>query len=76
VTRTEIKDEIRRIPLSERVDLLEELWREAEQEEPKLLDWQRELLDERFADAAADPEGWVAWADARRRLERLLVTSR
>jgi len=76
VTRSEIKDEIRRMPLSERVDLLEELWREAEQEEPKLLDWQRELLDARFAEAAADPEGWVAWDDARRRLERLLAPGR
>lgn len=76
MTRTEIKDEIRRMPVSERVDLLEELWREAEQEEPKLLDWQRELLDARLADAAADPSGWVTWDEARQRLERLAETDR
>lgn len=71
MTRAALKDEIRRLPIGERVELLEELWREAETEQPVLLDWQRELLEERLADATSNPEAWVSWEDARRRLERL-----
>ena len=62
--------EIRRLPLAERVELLEELWREAESERPKLLDWQKELLDQRLKGAEENPEDWVSWDEARQRLER------
>lgn len=67
----EIKHEIRKLPVEERVELLEELWREAERERPDLYDWQRQLLDERLADARVDPDDWVSWDAARRRLDEL-----
>ena len=76
MTRAALKDEIRRLPIGERVELLEELWRETEREQPALLDWQRELLEERLADAESDPESWVSWEDAKRRLERLTSPGR
>lgn len=71
MTRVALKEEIRRLPVGERVELLEELWREAETEQPVLLDWQRELLEQRLADAESDPDAWVSWEDAKLRLERL-----
>jgi len=42
------------------------------QERPELLDWQKELLDQRLKDAEAHPEDWVSWDEARQRLERQL----
>jgi len=76
MTRAALKEETRRLPVGERVELLEQLWREAEAEQPVLLDWQRELLEERLADAISEPEAWVSWEEAKRRLERLTSTDR
>jgi GAF domain-containing protein len=72
MSEAELKQETRKLPLVERVELLEELWLEAETEEPRLLDWQRQILDERLRDAEAHPEDWVSWDEAKRRLERLV----
>jgi putative addiction module component (TIGR02574 family) len=69
VSKAELMREIRSLPLAERVELLEELWREAESERPELLDWQKELLDQRLRDAEAHPEDWVSWEEAKQRLE-------
>ena len=69
--KTELKQEIRKLPFPERVELLEELWREAEIEQPELLDWQKEILDQRLRDAEAHPEDWVSWDEAKLRLDRL-----
>jgi putative addiction module component (TIGR02574 family) len=72
LSKAELMHEIRRLPFAERVELLEELWSEAESERPGLLDWQKELLDQRLKDAEAHPEDWVSWDEARQRLERQL----
>jgi putative addiction module component (TIGR02574 family) len=71
MSKAELKQEIRKLPLPERVELLEELWREAETEQPELLDWQKEILEQRLRDAEANPEDWVPWDEAKLRLERL-----
>ncbi len=70
MSKAELKQEIRKLPFPERVELLEELWREAETEQVELLDWQRAIIDQRLRDAEAHPEDWVSWDDAKRRLER------
>lgn len=72
MSKAELIHEIRRLPFAERVELLEELWREAESECPGLLDWQKEILDQRLKDAEAHPESWVSWEEARQRLEQQL----
>ncbi|HEX5760560.1 MAG TPA: addiction module protein [Thermoanaerobaculia bacterium] len=71
MSKADLKQEIRKLPFPERVELLEELWREAETEQPELLDWQKEILDQRLRDAEANPEDWVSWDEAKLRLERL-----
>jgi putative addiction module component (TIGR02574 family) len=71
VSKAELLNEFRRLPFAERVELLEELWREAESERPELLDWQKELLAQRLRDADAHPEDWVSWDEAKQRLARL-----
>jgi len=53
MTIAELRAEYRRLPFAERVELLGELWREAENQHPELIDWQRELLDQRVRDAEA-----------------------
>jgi putative addiction module component (TIGR02574 family) len=75
MSKAELMQEIRRLPFAERVELLEELWRDAESERPELLDWQKDLLDQRLREAEGDPEGWVSWDEAKQRLERQLSGS-
>lgn len=70
MSKAELLIELRKLPLAERVELLEEVWREAESEGSGLLVWQREILDQRLKDAEANPEDWVSWDDAKKRLER------
>jgi putative addiction module component (TIGR02574 family) len=72
MSKTEILEEIRKLTFTERVELLEELWIEAETERPQLLDWQRDLLDARLAEAEEHPEDWTTWEESKRRLEGLL----
>ena len=63
---------IRELPFPERVELLEDLWREAESEHPGFLNWQKKLLDQRLQDAGVHPEDWISWDKVRQRLERQL----
>ena len=72
MSKAELIHEIRRLPFAERVELLAELWREAESERPELLDWQKELLNQRLSDAEERPEDWVSWDEAKQRLEKQL----
>ena len=72
MSKAELMREIRRLPFAERVELLEELWSEAEGERPELLDWQKELMAQRLKDAEAHPDDWVSWDEAKQRLERQL----
>ena len=76
MSKADLMQEIRRLPLDERVELLAELWREAESERPVLLGWQKELLDQRLRDAEVHPEDWISWEDAKQRLERQLDRDR
>ena len=68
MSKADLLREFRSLPFAERVELLEELWREAESERPELLDWQKELLTQRLRDAEAHPEDWVSWEEAKQRL--------
>ena len=51
---------------------MKEVWSEAKSESHGLLDWQKELLDQRLREAEAHPEDWVSWDEAKQRLERQL----
>lgn len=70
MSKAELIQELRKLPLAERVEILEEVWREAESH--GLLGWQKELLDQRLQDAEAHPDDWVSWDEAKQRLERQL----
>ena len=72
MSKTELIAEIRKLPFAERVELLEELWNEAESERPELLGWQKELLSQRLRDAEEHPDDWVSWDEAKQRLEQQL----
>ena len=72
MSKDDLRLAIRELPFPERVELLEELWREAESERPELLMWQKDLLDQRLKDAEAHPEDWVSWDEAKQRLEQQL----
>lgn len=49
MSKADLIEEIRmRLPFAERVELLEEFWREAESERPEFLAGRKELLDHRL----------------------------
>ncbi len=70
MSKAELLIELRKLPFAERVELLEEVWREVESEGSGLLDWQNEILGQRLQDAEAHPDDWVSWDDAKKRLEQ------
>lgn len=72
MSKAELIQELRNLPLAERVEILEEVWRETESESHGLLGWQKELLNQRLQDAEDHPDDWVSWDEAKQRLERQL----
>ena len=55
------REELRKLPLAERLELVEEL---------SLTQAQMDELDRRFADYEANPDNGVAWEEVRDRLRR------
>jgi putative addiction module component (TIGR02574 family) len=64
-------DELRRLPLPERLEAIEELWDSLEDESQlfALSDEERNALDRRAAEDEADPGNGTSWPELRRRLE-------
>jgi putative addiction module component (TIGR02574 family) len=68
----ELREALFRLPLAERLELVEALWDsialECEQEPHPLDEEQRRDLDRRLAEADADPTGGASWEDVRERV--------
>lgn len=64
------REELRSLPLAERLELVEDLWNSiaADAHELALTPAQAEELDRRFADYEANPDQGVAWEEVRDRL--------
>lgn len=64
-------DELLRLPPSERLDAIVELWDSLEHQAElfPLSDEERIELDGRIAEDEADPDAGIPWAELRRRLE-------
>ena len=62
MTATDLTRRVLKLPAEERRALAETLWEslEAESDRLPLHDWQKQLLDERLAEAARDPGVWVS----------------
>jgi putative addiction module component (TIGR02574 family) len=67
-------EEARKLSVAERLRLVEELWDSigGEQEDLAVTAEQREELDRRLADLAANPDAGSPWPEVRARLERKL----
>jgi putative addiction module component (TIGR02574 family) len=65
-------DEARKLSVSDRMLLLEEIWDSIgmDQSVPPLTPEQREELDQRLADYQADPQSGTAWPEVRAQIER------
>jgi putative addiction module component (TIGR02574 family) len=72
MTKGALRDELRKLSLAERLELVEELWAsiaaEYEHELFPLTDEQRAELERRLAEADADPAGGAPWEEV---LERI-----
>ena len=66
------REELRKLPLAERLELVEELWDSIARESDQLTltPAQMEELDRRLADYEQDPEQGVAWEEVRDRIRR------
>jgi putative addiction module component (TIGR02574 family) len=64
------REELRKLPIAERLELVEELWDSIahESEQLALTQAQRDELDRRFADYEANPGEGVAWEEVRDRI--------
>lgn len=73
-TKAALRDEIRKLSLLERLELVEEIWdgiaAECEHEPFLLTDEQRADLERRAAEADADPAGGASWEEALERIRR------
>jgi putative addiction module component (TIGR02574 family) len=74
MTKAALRDELRKLSLAERLELVEELWdsiaAECERQPFPLSDEQRADLERRLADADADPSGGTPWDQVRERIRR------
>lgn len=67
------REELRKLPLAERLDLVAELWDSIarESEQLTLTQAQMDELDRRFADYERNPEQGVAWEEVRDRVRTI-----
>jgi putative addiction module component (TIGR02574 family) len=65
-------DELRALPIDERLKLIEDLWDsiDADTAAPPLPDWQRDEIDRRLDALDADPSTGAPWAEVRERITR------
>jgi putative addiction module component (TIGR02574 family) len=69
MTKRDLRREILRLPVGERLELAEEIWESVElSTQPPLPAWQRQLLDERIAKDDADPEAGSPWEEVKQRI--------
>jgi len=70
MTKRDLRREILRLPVGERLELAEEIWESVELSatQPPLPDWQKQLLDERIADDDAEPEAGSPWEEVKQRI--------
>ena len=73
--RSNLLAEAEKLPLEERLELVEALWdsiaADADVDSLPLPDWHREELERRLVEHDADPEAGSPWEEVRARLERL-----
>ena len=73
--RSTLLEEAEKLPVEERLELVEALWdsigADADLDRLPMPEWQREELERRLADFDADPEAGSSWEEVRARLERL-----
>jgi putative addiction module component (TIGR02574 family) len=69
-----LREELRKLSLAERLELVEELWdsiaADCEREPFPLTDEQRADLERRLAEADADPASGAAWEVVRERIRQ------
>lgn len=68
---TQLLVEAKKLPVWERIDLIEAIWDTVVPNEPEipLTDAQKNLLDARLAEYEADPMAGSPWEEVRMRLE-------
>ena len=64
MTRAQLQKTALKLPPQERQELVEVLWKSLEDEPEPLLEWQRELLDERLDHLEKHPEEGIPWEQA------------
>lgn len=74
MTKAPLRDELRKLSLAERLELVEELWdsiaAECERDSIALTDEQRADLERRLAEADADPAGGAPWEEVLERIRQ------
>jgi len=66
--RPELLEEVRRLPASERAELINALWETLAPEDLPVTPHERALLDARMADMEANPHDQSPWSEVKVRL--------
>jgi putative addiction module component (TIGR02574 family) len=69
VTRTDLEREALRLPVDDRLELIEVIWESLERDAAQvpITDWQRQILDERIAEDDSAPEDGSPWHEVKKR---------
>jgi putative addiction module component (TIGR02574 family) len=78
MTTTELTQRALELPIEEHRTLVEALWESLEEVAPRLPlhDWQKQLLDERVAEAARNPAFWVPGEEVEQEIAAALAARR
>jgi putative addiction module component (TIGR02574 family) len=60
------------LSVSERLQLVEDVWDSIDDEQIPMPDWHRKELDRRLAEYRANPEAGISWETVRARLAKLV----
>ena len=71
MSRIDISD-IKRLPLAERVSLIEDVWDSIAEDSAELVvpDWHIKLVQERIAKHRDQPDAGTPWPEVRKRIEQ------
>lgn len=70
MTKTEVKKSILALPREEQLEIADEIYQPTA--EMPLTDWQRDVLQERIAEAKVNPEDGKPWAEVKAELQASL----
>jgi putative addiction module component (TIGR02574 family) len=74
VTKAALSKSLRKLPVMERLELIDELWHSvaADRDQIPVPDWQKEMIDASLAEVEARPDRGLTLEEFQRRIDRTI----